>query len=145
MLNTNGIKIARDPAFAPRLATYMPGFEIYLQFDSLRPASLQTLRGEDLTQVRQKALEKLNEHNISTTLVVTLQKGVNDDQTGEIIDFALKQKCVPRNRLPTRPGRSVATPAISSDFSSLPAPSPFSPLPVEDSFSRLISLHADAV
>ncbi|MGB1243736.1 MAG: radical SAM protein, partial [Chitinophagales bacterium] len=29
-----------------------------------------------------------------TTLVVTLQKGLNDDEIGTIIDFALKQKCV---------------------------------------------------
>ncbi|HEY4329151.1 MAG TPA: radical SAM protein, partial [Phycisphaerae bacterium] len=94
MLNTNGIKIARDAAFAPRLAQYMPGFEVYLQFDSLQAASLQRLRGEDLRDVRARALERLNEHNISTTLVVTLQRGVNDDQIGEIIDFALKQRCV---------------------------------------------------
>jgi len=94
MLNTNGIKIARDPDFAPRLASYMPGFELYLQFDSLQAASLEKLRGEDLRDVRMKALDRLNEHNISTTLVVTLQRGVNDDQIGEIINFALKQKCV---------------------------------------------------
>jgi len=36
----------------------------------------------------------LNELNLSTTLVVTLQKGLNDDEIGSIIDFALKQKCV---------------------------------------------------
>ena len=94
MLNTNGLKIARDSDFAPRLATYMPGFEVYLQFDSLRAPALQRLRGEDLRSVRQKALDRLNEFNISTTLVVTLQRGVNDDQLGEILDFALKQPCV---------------------------------------------------
>jgi uncharacterized radical SAM superfamily Fe-S cluster-containing enzyme len=32
--------------------------------------------------------------NLSTTLVVTLQKGINDDEIGKIIEFALKQKCV---------------------------------------------------
>src|SRR4029079_12425994 len=36
----------------------------------------------------------LNRLNLSTTLVVTLQKGVNDDEIGKIIDFALQQKCV---------------------------------------------------
>lgn len=94
MLNTNGVKIAREPEFAARLATYMPRFEVYLQFDSLKPDVLRDLRGEDLTEVRQKAIEKLNEHNVSTTLVVTLKKGQNDDELGKIIDFALKQKCV---------------------------------------------------
>lgn len=52
------------------------------------------LRGKDLTDIRKQALAHLNEYNLSTTLVVTLQKGVNDDEIGSIIDFALKQPCV---------------------------------------------------
>lgn len=94
MLNTNGIKIAKEPAFAQRLSTYMPGFEVYLQWDSMRERPLQELRGADLREVRQKAMEHLNQFNISTTLVVTLKKGLNDDEIGPIIDFALKQRCV---------------------------------------------------
>ena len=39
MINTNGIKIANDPEFAERLAQYMPGFEVYLQFDSPPPGT----------------------------------------------------------------------------------------------------------
>ena len=94
MLNTNGIRIAKDFEFARRLASFAPDFEIYLQFDSFKPAVLEQLRGKDLTDVRMKALEHLNELNLSTTLVVTLQKGLNDDETGKIIEFALQQKCV---------------------------------------------------
>lgn len=94
MLNTNGIRIAKDIKFVETLATYMPDFEIYLQFDSFKPEVLQKLRGEDLTEVRKKALEHLNQFNISTTLVITLQKGENDDEIGKIIEYALQQKCV---------------------------------------------------
>jgi uncharacterized radical SAM superfamily Fe-S cluster-containing enzyme len=94
MVNTNGIRIAQDAAFARRLKDYMPRFELYLQFDSLRPGPLKALRGVDLSDVRRMALDRLNEHNISTTLVVTLKKGLNDDEIGDIIDFALKQPCV---------------------------------------------------
>ena len=94
MLNTNGIRIAQDEGFAERLATYMPDFELYLQWDSFKPEVLTALRGKDLTEIRQKALEKLNALNLSTTLVVTMQKGMNDDEAGAIIDFALKQRCV---------------------------------------------------
>ena len=43
MVNTNGIRIAQDEAFATRLATYMPKFELYLQFDSLRREPLMQL------------------------------------------------------------------------------------------------------
>jgi uncharacterized radical SAM superfamily Fe-S cluster-containing enzyme len=95
MVNTNGVRIATDDGtFARRLKDYMPGFEIYLQYDSSRPDRLRALRGEDLSDIRRRAIDRLNEHNISTTLVVTLKKGLNDDEIGEIIDFALKQKCV---------------------------------------------------
>ena len=94
MVNTNGIRIAKDEVFVKRLASYMPDFEIYLQFDSFKKEALEKLRGEDLREVRQKAIEYLNKYNLSTTLVVTLQKGLNTDEIGEIIEFALKQPCV---------------------------------------------------
>lgn len=94
MVNTNGIRIAKDFEFAKRLASYMPDFEIYLQFDSFKPEALIQLRGKDLSDTRVKALEHLNKLNLSTTLVVTLQKNVNDDEIGKVIEFALKQPCV---------------------------------------------------
>lgn len=94
MLNTNGIRIAKDREFVRKLATYMPDFEVYLQFDSFKKEVLETLRGEDLREVRKKALEHLNEFNLSTTLVITLQKGLNDDEIGDIIQYALQQPAV---------------------------------------------------
>jgi hypothetical protein len=94
MVNTNGIRIAQEPDFSKRLKDYMPGFELYLQFDSLEEEPLRELRGADLRRIRLQALEHLNKHNISTTLVVTVKKGSNDGELGRIIDFALKQPCV---------------------------------------------------
>jgi uncharacterized radical SAM superfamily Fe-S cluster-containing enzyme len=94
MLNTNGVKIAKDFDFAQRLAQYAPDFEVYLQFDSFRKDVLQSMRGADLTTIREEALEHLNTLDLSTTLVMTIQKNLNDDEIGKIIDFALEQKCV---------------------------------------------------
>jgi uncharacterized radical SAM superfamily Fe-S cluster-containing enzyme len=94
MVNTNGIRIAQDEEFAARVAEYMPEFEIYLQFDSLERDPLMQLRGADLRSIREKALERLNKYNISTTLVVTVAKGLNDGELGAIVEFALKQKCI---------------------------------------------------
>jgi len=94
MVNTNGLRIAKEPDFAARLAGYMPGFELYLQFDSLRDEVHQELRGARLREVRLRALEQLNRHDISTTLVVTVKKGLNDGELGDIIEFALQQPCV---------------------------------------------------
>jgi uncharacterized radical SAM superfamily Fe-S cluster-containing enzyme len=94
MINTNGLRIAKEADFAARLKQYEPGFELYLQFDSLRDEVHQELRGAKLSEVRRRALERLNEHDISTTLVVTVKKGLNDGELGEIIQFALQQPCV---------------------------------------------------
>lgn len=94
MINTNGVKIASDRAFCERLAEYMPGIEVYLQFDSFEAAALKELRGADLRKVRSQALAHLNEFNISTNLVVTVKKGLNDGEIGKILDHALAQKCV---------------------------------------------------
>jgi 7,8-dihydro-6-hydroxymethylpterin dimethyltransferase len=94
MINTNGVRIAKDWQFCDRLSQYMPGIEVYLQFDSFEAAALQELRGADLRSVREQAIANLNEFNISTTLVVTLKKGLNDHEIGKIVDYALQQKCV---------------------------------------------------
>ena len=94
MINTNGLRIAADSAFVKELAKRKKGLEIYLQFDSLNPAAIENLRGSDLSKVRRKALEALETHGISTTLVCTVKKGVNDHEMKALIDHALTFKCV---------------------------------------------------
>ncbi len=94
MVNTNGIKIAEDESFAKRLANYQPNFEIYLQFDSFNSDYLKKLRGADLTKIRMKAIENLNKYNISTTLVIVVEKCQNDHEIGKILEFASRQPCI---------------------------------------------------
>jgi 7,8-dihydro-6-hydroxymethylpterin dimethyltransferase len=36
MINTNGVRIARDEEFVRRLSAFKGNFEIYLQFDGFR-------------------------------------------------------------------------------------------------------------
>jgi 7,8-dihydro-6-hydroxymethylpterin dimethyltransferase len=94
MINTNGLRLAREPDFAARLAEGKRGLEIYLQFDSLSRDALMALRGADLRRVRQEALENLERHGLSTSLVVTVKRGVNDDEIGQIVRHALEWRCV---------------------------------------------------
>jgi 7,8-dihydro-6-hydroxymethylpterin dimethyltransferase len=94
MVNTNGVRIAEEEDFVERLAEYKEDFEVYLQFDSLERGPLMEMRGADLRRIRSDALEKLNRYGISTNLVVTLKKGLNDHEIGKIIDYALTQPCV---------------------------------------------------
>jgi uncharacterized radical SAM superfamily Fe-S cluster-containing enzyme len=94
MLNTNGLRIAQEPGFAERLATYAPGFEVYLQFDSLEREALMTLRGADLRRIRAQALEALDRVGLSTTLVMTVARGVNDHEIGAVVAHAAAHPCV---------------------------------------------------
>jgi len=94
MVNTNGVRIAQEEDFVSRLAEYKEDFEVYLQFDSFEREPLMALRGADLRRVREQAIERLNRHNISTNLVVTLKKGLNDHEIGKVVDYALQQPCV---------------------------------------------------
>ena len=94
MVNTNGVRIAKEPGFADALKAFCPRFEIYLQFDALDDAALMDLRGAKLSGIRQAALEALEAAGISTTLVVTVKKGVNDHQIADIVRHALTWSCV---------------------------------------------------
>jgi uncharacterized radical SAM superfamily Fe-S cluster-containing enzyme len=89
MINTNGLRIAREPDFVARLAENKRGLEVYLQFDSLQRDALINLRGADLRKIRQQALENLERHGVSTTLVATVKRGVNDSEIGDIVRHAL--------------------------------------------------------
>ncbi len=94
MLNTNGIRIAKDLDLVKSLADLQPGFEVYLQFDSFKKTALKNIRGQDMRNIRIQALENLEKYNISTTLVCAIRKGMNDDEVGEIIEYAQQWRCV---------------------------------------------------
>jgi uncharacterized radical SAM superfamily Fe-S cluster-containing enzyme len=94
MINTNGIRIAQDPAFVERLASYAPRLEVYLQFDSLDDEALVNLRGARLSRVRRQALQALERIGLSTTLVAVVKRGVNDQEIADIVTHALQWKCV---------------------------------------------------
>jgi uncharacterized radical SAM superfamily Fe-S cluster-containing enzyme len=87
-VNTNGIRIANDTNYLQRLVdVHVSSF--YLQFDGVTPEPYKTTRGVDLLSTKMRALENLRAvgHD-STVLVVTLVKGINDNQLGGIINFA---------------------------------------------------------
>ncbi len=84
---SNGIRLAREPDFAEKLVKW--GFtSVYLQFDSTRPEDIVKLRGEDLWDVRVKAIAALERVKLPSTLAVALYDGLNSDQIQQIIHFA---------------------------------------------------------
>ena len=95
MINTNGVRIAQDPAFVERLASYAPRLEVYLQFDSLNDDALMDLRGAKLQpRSAAQALEALEAVGLSTTLVAVVKRGVNDQEVADIVRHALTWECV---------------------------------------------------
>lgn len=89
MLNTNGRRIAKDDAFLRFLAEHRKKIEVYLQFDGIRSETYEILRGEDVSEEKQLALCRLNQAGVFTTLVMTVCKGVNQDEVGAVLRTGL--------------------------------------------------------
>jgi 7,8-dihydro-6-hydroxymethylpterin dimethyltransferase len=89
-INTNGLRISQSVEYAKELKA--AGMStVYLQFDGLTSDVYKFIRGIDLLDIKMKAIQNLREAGIhSVVLVVTLVKGVNDHQLGDIINFATK-------------------------------------------------------
>jgi uncharacterized radical SAM superfamily Fe-S cluster-containing enzyme len=88
MLNTNGIRLAKDATFVDRLANYRDRLEIYLQMDGMTDDVHQRLRGEPLQAVKMQAIESIGQAGLNTTLVAAVQAGVNENQLGAILRLA---------------------------------------------------------
>ncbi len=91
MINTNGIRLARDDRFLAAVAELRQRTEIYLQFDSFQDSACQSLRGASLVDTKLRAIERLGEAGLNTILVCTLQPGVNDQEIGRIVDFGTER------------------------------------------------------
>ncbi len=94
MINTNGIRLAKDRKLVEALAPMRDRLEIYLQFDGFDPATHKALRGEELQDVKRAALEVLSEFGIRTTLVCTVAAETNLHEVGAVLTFGLSQKIV---------------------------------------------------
>lgn len=92
MLNTNGIRLARDPGFAPALAEI--GVHVYLQFDGLEEATQLAMRGRDLREEKLRALERCAEAGVSVSLAAALERDVNEHEAGAIVRFGVEHPAV---------------------------------------------------
>lgn len=74
LLNTNGVRIAREEEFSSELArTFHYGkFQLYLQFDGTQETAQKYLRGADLRTTRERCLERCREMKLPVTLAMTV-------------------------------------------------------------------------
>lgn len=94
MINTNGVRIARDEEFVRQLSAFKGNFEVYLQFDGFRQSTYEELRGLDLREIKQRAIANLTKYEIPINLTATIKHGVNEDEIGEIVKFGVAEKMV---------------------------------------------------
>jgi uncharacterized radical SAM superfamily Fe-S cluster-containing enzyme len=91
LVNTNGVRIATDEAFARQLAAAAGrrGFQLYLQFDGIQEEGQRFLRGADLRLLRQRAIARCAEMNLPLTLAMTVTHATLPG-LWDAIEFALQ-------------------------------------------------------
>ena len=85
---TNGIEFAKSPEFAKAAAEAGLRYA-YLQFDGIGNAANSHRRVGNLFDVKLRAIENLHSAGVDIVPVITIVNGVNNEQVGRVIEFAL--------------------------------------------------------
>jgi len=88
MINTNGVRIARDDRFFEKMARVKP--YIYLQFDGLEPETYKSIRGEDLVETKLKALAEAIKKKLGPLALMMKMGAVKVPQLGLDSDSSVK-------------------------------------------------------
>ncbi|MGP3919836.1 radical SAM protein [Nonomuraea sp. 10N515B] len=97
-LNTNGIRLASDKAFVAALGerNRVPGrsVNVYLQFDGFDRDTHLAVRGRDLREIKQKALDNCAAEGLTVTLVAAVERDLNEHELGAIVRFGVGHPAV---------------------------------------------------
>ncbi len=85
---TNGIEFAKSPEFAKRAAEAGLRYA-YLQFDGIGNAANSHRAVGNLFDVKLRAIENLHSAGVEIVPVITILNGINNEQVGAVIRFAL--------------------------------------------------------
>jgi uncharacterized radical SAM superfamily Fe-S cluster-containing enzyme len=86
---TNGLRFALEPGFAKQ--AHDAGLRMaYLQFDGIGNEANSHRKIGNLFDLKLRAIEELSRAEIDVILVVTVVNGVNNDQIGQIINYAVE-------------------------------------------------------
>jgi 7,8-dihydro-6-hydroxymethylpterin dimethyltransferase len=89
LINTNGLRLHQSDDLLALVAGQRRRVELYFSFASFRPSVHERLYGRNLLAEKRSALERAQEAGIFVTLVPTVERGVNEDEIGELYQFAL--------------------------------------------------------
>ncbi len=85
---TNGIEFAKSPEFCAQAAEAGLRYA-YLQFDGIGNAANEHRKVGNLFDVKLRAIENLHSAGVEIVPVTTIINGINNEQVGRIIKFAL--------------------------------------------------------
>jgi uncharacterized radical SAM superfamily Fe-S cluster-containing enzyme len=85
---TNGIEFAKSPEFCKQAADAGLRYA-YLQFDGIGNAANQHRKVGNLFDVKLRAIENLHAAGVDIIPVITIVNGINNEQVGRIVQFAL--------------------------------------------------------
>ena len=92
-INTNGLVIAaRENYLEGLVAAGLTG--VYLSFDGLTGDVYEATCGRDILDIKLKVIERCREVGIQCVLSVAVVAGVNDNQLGDLLNFALENSDV---------------------------------------------------
>jgi uncharacterized radical SAM superfamily Fe-S cluster-containing enzyme len=87
-VNTNGVVISQDNGYLEKLVEAgLTG--IYLQFDGVTAEPYRQIRGADLLATKLRAVKRCREVGVQVVLAMTIVSGINSDEIGAVIDYAL--------------------------------------------------------
>ena len=93
-VNTNGLRLGREPDFARRLADLDQGrdrLQFYLQFDGFTERTHELIRGaKGLYPIKRKAIENLLAVGLFPLPVMAVTRGVNLDEIGAVVGLMLE-------------------------------------------------------
>ena len=92
-INSHGLRFANEPGYA-RILKEAGLDAIGLQFDGLDDEIYKFNRGAKLFAQKQRAIDAAREAGLGVVLVVTLTKGLNDKEVGDILRFAAQNNDV---------------------------------------------------
>src|SRR5208283_5017674 len=85
---TNGIEFAKSAEFARKAAEAGLRYA-YLQFDGIGNAANSHRNVGNLFDVKLQAIENLHAAGVEVIPVITILNGINNEQVGRIVQFAL--------------------------------------------------------
>ena len=88
-ISTHGLRFLKDEWLLEKLARLEA--RIVLSFDSFKPEVNKQMLGGNFLASKLRVLDLLEKHNVNTTLLPVLARGLNDDELGAFVGLALSK------------------------------------------------------